>query len=186
MDMVYITSHLDSFMNNSFGNDSNQIENIDKEEAITSTMNVTTTPTVVVENRPPESTRVPSISATAAAGRHVKPTIPPMKVGMLKKDGHGMISSWKSRHFVLLEGKLTYYEKPLFIPPYGEIEKGSTDLANMQISQIPSISQYRMKLDHVRDKKIKSYVIEANIQKELQDWILAIDDHIEYANNMKK
>lgn len=129
------------------------------------------------------SSQRPSMTSQAAAGRHAKPSVPPMKVGTLKKDGHGIISSWKTRHFVLLKGKLTYYEKPSFVEPFGTGVKGSSDLANMHISQIPNIPQYRMLLQHQNDKKVKSYVIEAANQKELQDWILAIDDHIEYATN---
>jgi hypothetical protein len=194
MDMVLITDHLDAFLNSSGTSSSSTTRGSSSKNADTKTVPDKKPPVPAADrNSSSSASRNSTSTATAAAaageasaGQEKKAEVPAMKVGMLKKDGHGLISSWKSRHFVLLQGKLTYYEKSSSSPPYGESEKGSTNLANMQISQIPQISQFRMKLDHMTDKKIKSYVIEAASQKELQDWILAIDEHIEFATSNRK
>lgn len=116
-----------------------------------------------------------------AIGSFPKFSAPPMKAGTLKKDGPGFFFSWTTRHFVLLDGKLTYYEKPSANPPYGISEKGSTDLSNMKISQVPGIAQFRMKLEHGADPKCRSYTLEAIDQQELDTWMAAIDEHIKFA-----
>lgn len=107
--------------------------------------------------------------------------VPPMKQGTLKKDGNGFFSSWTTRHFVLLGGKLTYFEKAMESAPYGVNEKGRTDLADMKVSQVPYVAQYRMKLEHSIDAKERAYLIEAVSQGELDEWMCAINDHIKYA-----
>lgn len=180
--MIYITADLDLFREAAAPDQLPQ-SNPDAQVTKLVESNNSVSTEAKSDDRVSMSSQRASVSSQAAAGRHAKPSVPPMKVGMLKKDGHGLITSWKTRHFVLLNGKLTYYEKSTVVPPYGIGEKGSTNLANMQVSQIPSIPQFRMLLEHQVDKKVKSYVIEATTQKELQDWILAIDEHIEYASN---
>ena len=56
-----------------------------------------------------------------------KRAAPSVKCGTLKKRGHGgvFVKSNHSRHFVLMEGKLSYFERPSNDPPYGEAERGS-------------------------------------------------------------
>lgn len=109
---------------------------------------------------------------------------PMMKTGTLKKDGGGFFSSWTTRHFVLLHGKLSYYEKSSVNPPYGLSEKGSTNLVHFKISQVPYVAQYRMKLEHSKDSKSRSFLIEANSQNELDEWMEAINAHIKYVNEI--
>ena len=182
VDMVFVTKSLDLF---------HPVASNETERKPSVVAEATVPVSVLADSAPVDdrgsvssvSSRQPSVSSQTAAGRHAKPSVPAMKVGMLKKDGHGLISSWKMRHFVLLKGRLTYYEKASFVEPYGIGEKGFSELKNMKVSQIANIPQFRMLLEHNTDSKVKSYIIEAANQKELQDWILAIDEHIEYATN---
>jgi hypothetical protein len=108
----------------------------------------------------PTPTPTPPITATTTTSTPaLAQQMPAMKMGTLKKDGHGMITSWKSRHFVLLEGRLSYYEDSSFNYPYGVGEKGHSELASMTISQLDSVAQSRMRLEHVTDKKVCSDII---------------------------
>jgi hypothetical protein len=52
---------------------------------------------------------------------------PEMMRGWMKKQGH-QFKTIKRRYFVLENGELKYYEKPLAAPPYGEKLKGSFPL----------------------------------------------------------
>lgn len=63
----------------------------------------------------------PSAASAAAAG-----AAGIMKRGWLRKCGH-MVKSWKKRYFVLdgTRGEVSYYEKALDFPPYGEGLKGA-------------------------------------------------------------
>lgn len=81
-------------------------ENIKEEEVQTMTTSI-----------PPSSPTVPVMS------------IPPPAImkGWMKKEGH-QFKTIKRRYFVLQEGELKYYEKPLGSPPYGEKLKGTFPL----------------------------------------------------------
>jgi hypothetical protein len=47
-------------------------------------------------------------------------SIPPVKKGWLKKKARsGLFKNWKTRFFVLAEGKISYYRKEISESPYG-------------------------------------------------------------------
>jgi hypothetical protein len=69
-------------------------------------------------------------SVNTASAKSTKPSSrlpPPIKQGWGNKEGH-VFRSWKRRWFVLMEGEMSYYEKPLPNPPYGDSRKGGMSL----------------------------------------------------------
>jgi hypothetical protein len=53
--------------------------------------------------------------------------VPSVMQGWMKKEGH-QFKTIKRRYFVLQEGELRYYERPLATPPFGEKLKGTFSL----------------------------------------------------------
>jgi hypothetical protein len=46
---------------------------------------------------------------------------PTIKKGWMKKQGrHGLVKNWKTRYFVLADGKISYYTSEISEIPYGE------------------------------------------------------------------
>jgi hypothetical protein len=71
----------------------------------------------------------PGAAAAAAVAVAVAaaPAPPGVMQGWLKKEGH-QFKTIKRRYFVLQEGELKYYEKPLPVAPFGEKIKGTFPL----------------------------------------------------------
>jgi hypothetical protein len=78
-------------------------------------------------NGRPTSKKLNTSLSSAAAGAGAGGSAPPVMKGWMKKQGH-QFKTIKRRYFVLEEGDLKYYEKPLENPPYGEKLKGSFPL----------------------------------------------------------
>jgi len=56
--------------------------------------------------------------------------LPPVKKGFMIKLGHGLISLWQRRYFVLSGGVLCYYLNSAAMYPYGVENKGSEQLGS--------------------------------------------------------
>ncbi|KAJ5072867.1 inositol 5-phosphatase [Anaeramoeba ignava] len=93
--------------------------------------------------------------------------------GFLKKRG-GSYKSWKKRWCSLHENKLFYYEKQEHSNMKNHIPKGFIYLEDCSIS-VKSLEKNQFEIC-VRDKKRK-YLIEANSNDEMMEWILAIFIH---------
>mmetsp|Transcript_10010 Transcript_10010/g.15122 ORF Transcript_10010/g.15122 Transcript_10010/m.15122 type:complete len:607 (-) Transcript_10010:236-2056(-) len=122
--------------------------------------------------------------------------IPPMHRGWLRKEGH-MVRSWKERYFVLIAGDLSYYEKPIDIPPYGVKRKGGVSLigagverggrgsrdSHERASSISSRSHSgvfnRIYLYAPEGKDLK---LEAQDEHQCDEWYQALSAHIAYAS----
>lgn len=114
--------------------------------------------------------------------------IPDIKTGYLEKQGH-KYKTWNSRYFVIRRGQIAYYESPGFgvvadIPSsndYGVNLKGEIPtLSGMFISvqgNVVTIAGGREKSITIRFEKNES---------ELQEWVDAIQSHIDYATYVSK
>lgn len=122
------------------------------------------------------SNAIPSVSAIPPA---VKPT---KRVGWLRKQGH-FVSNWKRRYFVLLDGKLNYFEEAAELPPYGAGLKGEFVLANSTLRMEKASANggvaHRLILTHAPSKK--QLVMECPDETEQNSWAAAMSEHIGYA-----
>ena len=128
----------------------------------------------------PEVAKVeePVVAAVEAAPAAVEPVVEVKAVrhmGFIYKQGQ-VVKNWNNRYFVLDDGSLTYFEKPLSEPPFGQNEKG----------KVPTLKGKSLKVEgdivtltggDSRDIALK--FIEA---KEKDAWVAALNAHIALSN----
>lgn len=102
-----------------------------------------------------------------------------MKRGWLKKRGH-MVHNWKTRYCVLDQTQLSYYEKALEFPPYGENLKGQVRLLGATVELLVEGDKYRLHL--VGRQGEKDLLMEAPDEDSANDWYRSISDVIRTSN----
>ncbi len=129
---------------------------------------------------------------------------PAIKKGSMTKRGH-IVHNWKSRHFVLMDGILTYYESASPNPPYGINKKGEMNLrgaevtgnkTNLIIKRIKDTGDSRNSKFNRSSSSRKSLsgkvesdghdelIVDIKYPNERDEWLEAIQSHIEYFTNI--
>ena len=129
---------------------------------------------------------------------------PAIKKGSMTKRGH-IVHNWKSRHFVLMDGILTYYESASPNPPYGVNKKGEMNLrgaevtgnkTNLIIKRIKDTGDFRNSKFNRSSSSRKSLsgklesdghdelIVDIKYPNERDEWLEAIQSHIEYFTNI--
>jgi hypothetical protein len=115
---------------------------------------------------------------------------PPLKTGWCNKQGH-FISSIKKRYFVLDSGIINYYVDRTDKPPYGSNYKGSVNLTRGTIEKsLKDSTGIILKHFNADGSNITTFfnvVLSSKILSKydintLDDWVNAIQEHINYAN----
>jgi hypothetical protein len=108
---------------------------------------------------------------------------PPMKKGWMRKQGRsGLVKNWKTRFFVLADGKLAYYVSEIPESPYGEVLKGELSLVNSEVVE----EHHR----NINDKQVfvvsyngeNNILMETDNASETLEWANAIRSHIKFYN----
>ena len=106
---------------------------------------------------------------------------PARKTGWLTKFSTGLITLRAKRWVVLEGGKLTYYEQPSELPPYGVSEKGSVLLNDMVVTtktENPKMSENHILLDAPGVNR--DLLLEASDSSTFQSWKREIQQHVTY------
>jgi hypothetical protein len=105
---------------------------------------------------------------------------PPLKKGMILKQGH-VVKNWKSRFFVLEKGVLTYFESQTANPPYGNNKKGEVILKGLTIE----VKKTFVYLNSMQENKNSvALLLDIKYPNERDEWVEAIQSHIDYINKL--
>lgn len=143
-------------------------------------------------------------SATLPANQYTKPgvvkfdgPIPKLLRGFGRKEGRGAIKSLTDRYFVLEDGVLHYYEKPMEHYPYGYEKKGEIQLATFSIStrdDAMSIGALMFESEELKENFVISFEDSESLDPEMlgvkgcepvnsRIWKAYINAHIDYVTS---
>lgn len=126
--------------------------------------------------RPPEARSESSIDSARKSS-----TGGVVKRGWLKKRGH-MVHNWKTRYFVLDQTHLSYYEKALEFPPFGEKLKGQVRLLGATVELLWEEGSDKYRIHLVGRQGEKDLLMETTDEDSAKDWNRVIGDVIRTCN----
>ena len=119
--------------------------------------------------------------------------IPTLKIGYISKLGQER-KNWKERFFVLENGSLIYYEKPIAESPYGYNKKGEIKSLKNKIIKIQDYSNIHHNTSDNSNSTEHVIVLDGGTDRSITlkfkylglklDWIESLQQHIIYANNL--
>jgi hypothetical protein len=105
----------------------------------------------------------------------VRVEAPPIKKGMLVKQGH-LVKNMKNRFFVLEEGVLCYYENQSVNPPYGVNKKGELSLLGTRLDVNKNYLSI-ICIDPTSGKETLGLLLDVKYPNERSEWVDAIKQH---------
>lgn len=189
---MQLRSLLDNKSSNDGTNDviASSIDSKDQESSSSSRHNTTAYSPENIVHMETDSSHLKSYSQDLAMSNN-SPTkaslqsvasLPPMHMGWLKKEGHNLLSSITTRYFVLIGGVLSYYEKQLNSPPYGDKIKGKMVFKNATVTAKKLKNKYQLVVTSEADNKNKDITLEAESEDVQKVWLDALRQHIAYSD----
>eukprot|EP01040_Poterioochromonas_malhamensis_P005677 gene5677-6099_t len=110
---------------------------------------------------------------------------PSIKKGWLRKKARkGLFKNWKTRFFVIANGKISYYRNEISEYPYGNSLKGVLNLYRAEVVDEHSAVINNRQVFIVSYNGENNLLLEAQSAEESLEWREMIKSHIRFYNNL--
>eukprot|EP01040_Poterioochromonas_malhamensis_P005679 gene5678-6101_t len=108
---------------------------------------------------------------------------PTLRKGWMRKQGRsGLVKNWKTRFFVLADGKISYYVSEISESPYGDGLKGELNLVNSEVVEEHTKTINPKQVFIVSYNGENNILMETDDPKDTAEWVSAIKTHIDFYN----
>jgi len=104
----------------------------------------------------------------------VKP--PPLIRGNGKKQGRGLVRTWKQRYFVLDSGILNYYESPIDIYPFGMDKRGDITLTSFTVELTHNVRKNSQHHSETASSPSETTAITFSSSKTKEHFVIILDN----------